>query len=223
MRKNGFPRSGIKHERHCEICGKSFWIHPFGLKNKKNGRFCSMKCMTVWRSKEWTGENNPNFRNAMIDRTCQYCKKQFRASKKQILSKHKGKESCKFCSKTCYNLFMLKPGSTRTRGGGWNSQKKQSRKRDRYQCQICGVTKTRMDEGLPVHHIVPFRLFGYVPGKNNNHLIANQLDNLITLCNKHHIGYCEGKPPEFFREFISEERYLAVKELEKFVYALTVQ
>jgi DEAD/DEAH box helicase domain-containing protein len=33
-----------------------------------------------------------------------------------------------------------------------------------------------------VHHIRPFREFGYIPGENENYLLANALDNLITLC-----------------------------------------
>jgi DEAD/DEAH box helicase domain-containing protein len=35
---------------------------------------------------------------------------------------------------------------------------------------------------LHVHHIRPFREYGYVRGQNEHYLIANQLENLITLC-----------------------------------------
>ena len=33
-----------------------------------------------------------------------------------------------------------------------------------------------------MHHLKPFREFGYVPGENRNDRVANELDNLITLC-----------------------------------------
>jgi DEAD/DEAH box helicase domain-containing protein len=37
-----------------------------------------------------------------------------------------------------------------------------------------------------VHHIQPFRTFGYVRGKNDRHLEANRLENLVTLCRSCH-------------------------------------
>jgi DEAD/DEAH box helicase domain-containing protein len=33
-----------------------------------------------------------------------------------------------------------------------------------------------------VHHIQPFRTFGYVRGENDKYLEANRLENLVTLC-----------------------------------------
>jgi DEAD/DEAH box helicase domain-containing protein len=50
--------------------------------------------------------------------------------------------------------------------------------RDGYMCCVCGFT----DGKLHVHHIKPFHSFGYIPNKNDNYLLANELDNLITLC-----------------------------------------
>ena len=37
-----------------------------------------------------------------------------------------------------------------------------------------------------VHHLTPFRTFGYIPGQNTNYKIANQLENLVTLCSSCH-------------------------------------
>src|SRR5262249_21244468 len=37
-----------------------------------------------------------------------------------------------------------------------------------------------------VHHLVPFRSFGYVPGVNENYKLANELNNLVTLCRPCH-------------------------------------
>jgi DEAD/DEAH box helicase domain-containing protein len=33
-----------------------------------------------------------------------------------------------------------------------------------------------------VHHRIPFRSFGYIPGQNENHRESNALENLTTLC-----------------------------------------
>jgi DEAD/DEAH box helicase domain-containing protein len=37
-----------------------------------------------------------------------------------------------------------------------------------------------------VHHIQPFRTFGYARGKNDQYLEANRLENLVTLCTSCH-------------------------------------
>jgi DEAD/DEAH box helicase domain-containing protein len=37
-----------------------------------------------------------------------------------------------------------------------------------------------------VHHIQPFRSFGYVRDKNDHYLDANRLENLVTLCRSCH-------------------------------------
>jgi DEAD/DEAH box helicase domain-containing protein len=37
-----------------------------------------------------------------------------------------------------------------------------------------------------VHHVEPFRTFGYVRGKNDRYLEANRLENLVTLCRSCH-------------------------------------
>ena len=52
--------------------------------------------------------------------------------------------------------------------------------RDGRRCRTCGA---RAEEFLlHVHHVRPFREYGYVPGRNENYRQANQIDNLVTLC-----------------------------------------
>jgi len=67
------------------------------------------------------------------------------------------------------------------RGPSWPAQRDRARARDGYRCQWCGAEER---PGLQhhVHHIVPFREAGWIPGVNDNHVWANRLDNLITLC-----------------------------------------
>ena len=66
-------------------------------------------------------------------------------------------------------------------GPNWPAQRDKARKRDRQRCRTCSAPE-REDRQHDVHHIRPFREFGYVPGENEAYLQANALDNLITLC-----------------------------------------
>lgn len=66
-------------------------------------------------------------------------------------------------------------------GPGWPSARDAARTRDGHICRQCGAVE-REDRAHHVHHIRPFREFGYVPGENRNDREANHIDNLITLC-----------------------------------------
>ena len=58
-------------------------------------------------------------------------------------------------------------------GPTWPRQRDRARSRDGYRCQVCGVAE--QGRSHEVHHKIPFRMFSSAE-------IANQLDNLITLC-----------------------------------------
>ncbi|GAB4474086.1 MAG: hypothetical protein Kow00124_13760 [Anaerolineae bacterium] len=66
-------------------------------------------------------------------------------------------------------------------GPNWKQQREAARQRDGCRCRQCGAPESPGRQH-DVHHIRPFRDFGYVPGRNENYLEANQLDNLLTLC-----------------------------------------
>jgi len=72
-------------------------------------------------------------------------------------------------------------------GPNWESQRNAARARDSFRCVQCGKPEAG-SEGRQhdVHHIIPFRTFGYVPGLNENYRLANDLDNLQTLCRSCH-------------------------------------
>jgi DEAD/DEAH box helicase domain-containing protein len=81
-------------------------------------------------------------------------------------------------------------------GPDWAAQRRAALARDGHRCQTCGATaetaagsdtpagdETRAGRpNLHVHHIRPFREFGYVPGENEHYRQANRLENLVTLC-----------------------------------------
>jgi DEAD/DEAH box helicase domain-containing protein len=66
-------------------------------------------------------------------------------------------------------------------GPNWPEQRDAARARDGYRCGQCGAPE-REDRQHDVHHITPFRAFGYVPGVNDLYELANRLENLVTLC-----------------------------------------
>ncbi len=68
-------------------------------------------------------------------------------------------------------------------GPDWPRLSQAVRSRDGYRCQICG----RLESGRAhdVHHKIPMRSFAQ-PGGPPPYLLANRLDNLITLCPECH-------------------------------------
>lgn len=70
-------------------------------------------------------------------------------------------------------------------GPNWQQQRAAARARDGYRCTVCAAPE-RAGRQHDVHHKVAFRSFGYVPGVNENYRLANQLENLVTLCRACH-------------------------------------
>jgi len=71
------------------------------------------------------------------------------------------------------------------RGPNWAEQRNQALSRDGHRCRHCGAPE-RPDRAHDVHHLQPFRTFGYVRGKNDRYMEANRLENLVTLCTSCH-------------------------------------
>ena len=70
-------------------------------------------------------------------------------------------------------------------GPEWQEQRARTRARDGYRCAECGAPE-RGSRQHDVHHRIPFRAFGYVPGLNRNDREANLLGNLVLLCRRCH-------------------------------------
>lgn len=71
------------------------------------------------------------------------------------------------------------------RGPNWDQQRRLARERDGHRCRHCGVGE-RPNRAHDVHHLEPFRTFGYARGQNERYLEANRLENLVTLCRSCH-------------------------------------
>lgn len=70
-------------------------------------------------------------------------------------------------------------------GPNWQAQRRRAHAHYRHQCARCGRRGTA-DNPLDVHHLRPFRTFGYVPQQNTCYRQANALDNLQVLCRRCH-------------------------------------
>lgn len=78
--------------------------------------------------------------------------------------------------------ILLRPNDY---GPNWQAQRQLVLARDNQQCRTCQAA-AQPGQPLHVHHIRPFREFGYLPGENDFYKQANVLENLITLCPRCH-------------------------------------
>ena len=157
----------------CDCCGKEFEKsisnYNRNLRDKRKN-FCSQQCM---------GESYKN----RITLKCSECGKEFQ----RAMSGYDPSNKHYFCSKECQakNTDYILSGEEHynyingdtcyRRGKGWSKARKETRKRDNYTCQHCGITEEELDKQLDVHHIKPYRLF-------DSYEKANLLTNLISLC-----------------------------------------
>ncbi len=70
-------------------------------------------------------------------------------------------------------------------GPNWQAVRAQVRAREHHRCARCG-TPEGPNRQHDVHHLMPFRTFGYVAGVNEAYLEANRLENLTLLCRACH-------------------------------------
>jgi hypothetical protein len=86
---------GGEVKRICLECKKIFYIKPSEIKKGK-GKYCSVKCVNLARSKNYRGENNPSWKGGKIKRTCLHCGKEF-----EVIPSCVKKGGGKYCSYSC--------------------------------------------------------------------------------------------------------------------------
>ena len=179
----------------CLECGKQF------TSMDKKQKFCSSACMGKWRTKNYTGINNPltgrKRENLMGDKSprynsvevlCDYCGKSIKVVKSKIK-----KDNFHFCNRECqgkwqsenrkgknsptwnHNLSDEERNNSRHRNRieGYNLFIVSVLKRDNYTCQITG----KIGGKLEVHHLNCYSDFK--EGRTD-------LDNCITLSKEIH-------------------------------------
>jgi len=187
---------GGRENRLCVVCGKSFRIYASQCK-AYNRRCCSLTCMGKWRTQYLSGEQSPLWDR--LHRICEQCGKTFEAIPGQV-QRGRGR----FCNRACRSQWQSqnwtdkhnsnwKGGHSTYYGPNWGTRKREIRRRDKYICQHCGKRQSSRRRSFEVHHIKPFREFGYVYGENEHYLQANDPVNLITLCRPCHMLAEHGK------------------------------
>lgn len=87
------------------------------------------------------------------------------------------------------------PDKIRKYGPNWQEQREKRIEKDRGECSVCGMGRGEHKEkygwDITVHHIIPRSSF--VEDGVFDYERANRVDNLVTLCKKHH-GSWEGIP-----------------------------
>lgn len=198
------PPKTEKITKICEGCGKDFLIYP-SLNAQK---FCSRKCRATVKSiikkcehceKEFHSFVKANRHHCSIEcqkaacriyTTCPVCDKEF-----WYLRSWPRIHCSRKCSNSVNGIANLgayvaygedhpfwEGGGIDYRGPSWPKQRDLARKRDKHKCQHCGITEKKLGHAIHVHHIKPFRTFGYIYGENDNDTLANDLRNLISLC-----------------------------------------
>lgn len=175
----------------CEQCKEPFQ-RPRCRESDGEHHFCGTVCHNQWMKAHGTfsGAKNPNWKGGHVVVTCDTCGKTF------------DKEPCaiktlNFCNRACMGQWKSqhqsgpnhphwKGGEIFYRGPNWKQQAHAARQRDNYRCRHCRKTQKQNGRSLDVHHIKPFREFGYIPEQNDYYLQANDLTNLITLCRRCH-------------------------------------
>ena len=182
----------------CENCGKPFQKFPGSANMKAKHNFCSRECDNKWRAKGGnpSGKTHPEYNSVTVN--CAYCGNEIIREPYRLRT-----NPLQFCNMKCHGKWRSEhlhgEAHPRWRGGSlpdygpeWNRIAEAIRKRDGYKCQYCGVSQKWYGRKLHVHHIIPFRNFGYKRGENENHLLAHASENLVSLCNSCHIQFEAG-------------------------------
>lgn len=152
----------------CLECGKDVEVIPARVKTAK---FCSLACRGKWRSKNFVGEKNPNFRGG-YNKPCAHCGTEFWVIP---ATQHR-----KFCSKPCADIGGFRYSGAdhpnyregarrRNRGGAHASWVDAVMRRDKETCQHCGATGVEMH----AHHLLSFR---------DHPELREVVSNGVTLC-----------------------------------------
>jgi 5-methylcytosine-specific restriction endonuclease McrA len=173
----------------CAVCGREIHRSPSRVKRAQTF-YCSHKCRSIGQVERLTGKSNPNYNR--VSTQCGYC-----GASLMVIPFILKTQQRHFCSKTCLGKWRSENivgenhpnwtgGDIVYYGPNWESQRRAARDRDQHRCQACGRSEKQLQKRLDVHHITPFRMFGYVYGENENYKVANELCNLISLCARCH-------------------------------------
>lgn len=157
----GAPRKYQPCTKTCEACGGEFEATTAYAITKQ--RFCDRSCRS-----QVIGNGRKVERT---ERDCLNCGKTM-----EVLPCHF--KTKKFCSYACGNSYNQQgERNSQWKGGDARGKywKKKARERDNFTCQFPGCHIQHKGKGTHAHHKIPRSVDG-----------ADELENLITMCSKHH-------------------------------------
>ena len=172
----------------CKQCGCEF-EHRDNL----SPHTCSTTCRDKWQ----TGENGANWRGGKETVVCEWCGETVKLNPNKA-------DDRRFCDKWCAGKWrseaqsgennpVWKGGKIYYYGPNWKRQRRKARKRDQYRCRECGATERELGTIPSVHHRMKMRHYKEKYDAPEWYEKGNRLENLITLCEKHHRKW-EGLP-----------------------------
>lgn len=196
LRKHLTEMHGISSSKEmveCAVCEKEFE----GWKYRER-KICGDKdCLGEFTRIHNSGEDGPNWRGGGINYNCDYCGDDITLDRClfEEFDNH-------FCDEWCYadwqsenrvgeNHHQWQGGGVEYYGTGWSNIRKERIEMDNGECRVCGIDRdTHQDKfgrDLAVHHIIPRREFYDEEDEMYDEKEMNDLNNLISLCDKHHI------------------------------------
>lgn len=180
-------------ERECVECGGVFEVYRTDSQKR-----CSEECKNRAHSESISGETNPNYRGKdTVTLVCEFCGSEHEYEEYEAEYRNYSLEYCRECESEYSSEFFSGDnhwnyshgnGDGVPYGDGWRSIRKTILERDDWSCVVCEMSNERHQEvfggkSLNVHHIVPRSEF-YDGEKLSDE--ANEPDNLVSLCHKHH-------------------------------------
>lgn len=163
--------------RQCKSCGAP----PPDARGFRGARGMCRTCAMKAFGKEKIASST-----CYVTLHCEWCGKEYTDLASQIKTRT-------FCCVPCFNQWtsanksgknshMWKGGCIQYYGPNWRKQRKEARKRAGFKCEYCAKDEDINGKALDVHHIKPFKDFGYIPDENDFYKQANDLGNLVALC-----------------------------------------
>jgi 5-methylcytosine-specific restriction endonuclease McrA len=182
--ENHHFHKGGKVELTCAECGDSFKVYPH---REDTARYCSRECSDASLEGE-TGEGTPAWEGAKVQFTCKECSETF----KDLPQRER-----EYCSEECYReaaqeLFagednpVWRGGWEHYYGPNWDEQRQKAIERDDHRCQDCGKHADEMNRSPDVHHKTRLGWFKEEYDRPEWWEKANELGNLVTLCQSCH-------------------------------------
>lgn len=173
-------------EVNCDYCGNSRQ-RPKTKVSENDKNFCNLDCRRKYQMK-----------NKNVDVECSECGNSFQKIKSRFEA-----HDLHFCRDECqYSYFTKEDKLDYDRyGRGWIKVRRKVRKRDDYECQICGKNESDIGRIPSAHHITSVHWFY----NSEDYQIedAHYKENVVLLCPSHHKKFEDDK--RLLREELDDE------------------